>query len=509
MECPRCGAASNGAAECPRCGVVLAKARPSAERPRPAAPLEALPPTPAWRALALPAFGLLALAVGAFVYLSPTADSPPARPRRPPASRPVPADAGSASLDDTLPGALVASPEPTPAPTVDPRALGAEDAADARRLTAKLQTGAPIEDDDIRVAERLHEQAPEAAAPLLVGALRQAAFQRRDARDYARAAELLTRAMALAPEDPSLRRALLEARFAQSDWPAVESVANELLERSPHASDAVCALARALVHQDRAGEAADALKAFREEAERQRRGTDPCVDALYARVVKNQRVEARLQEHNLAHFHVRYDGAAHEDIGRAVLQVLERHYATLSLTFARQPSEPIPVVLLSQRSYYDVNGAPAWSGGQFDTFDGSVRVPIGGLTSSLSPDLDGVLLHELTHAFVATCSANLAPRVLQEGLAQYVEGHRVATDLGDQELRDLARGRIQGVGASYLQSLAFVEDLIAQRGQGGINDLLEAMSTTRDVDAAFRQVYGGSLRELQQAWAARFHQRYG
>ncbi len=61
----------------------------------------------------------------------------------------------------------------------------------------------------------------------------------------------------------------------------------------------------------------------------------------------------------------------------------------------------------------------------------------------------------------------------------------------------------------YLGSLAFVEDLVAQRGQGGINDLLAAMSRTRSVDAAFREVYGKDMRSLQADAAARLRQRYG
>jgi len=37
-------------------------------------------------------------------------------------------------------------------------------------------------------------------------------------------------------------------------------------------------------------------------------------------------------------------------------------------------------------------------------------------------ELDRTLLHELTHVFVADMTRGLAPRELQEGLAQLVEG---------------------------------------------------------------------------------------
>src|SRR6185369_16136765 len=103
----------------------------------------------------------------------------------------------------------------------------------------------------------------------------------------------------------------------------------------------------------------------------------------------------------LSHFSVRYDGEAHESVGHEILRALERHYATLASSLDHQPAATISVILFTNQAYYDASGAPAWSGGAYDTLDGHIRVPIGGLTSSLTPDMDGTLLHELTHAFVA------------------------------------------------------------------------------------------------------------
>jgi hypothetical protein len=257
------------------------------------------------------------------------------------------------------------------------------------------------------------------------------------------------------------------------------------------------------VRQDRTREAIDVLAAVLD------RHPDPETRAFLDRLRSDQGSEASLDEARLAHFHVRYDGDAHEDVGRAVLRVLDRHYATLVRTFDHQPTAPIPVILLSQQSYYDATGAPAWSGGQYDSFDGRVRLPIGGLTSSLAAELDDTLLHELTHAFVADLSRGTAPRELHEGLAQYMEGKRLQARLGDEGLRALADGRVQGVPAFYLSALGLAESLVGQHGQGGLNDLLRAMAETGSSDEAFRRVYGKSLEELQRDWAARLRQRYG
>ena len=87
-----------------------------------------------------------------------------------------------------------------------------------------------------------------------------------------------------------------------------------------------------------------------------------------------------MTEQQLSHFHVRYDGDAHEDVGREILRALERHYATLAGALDHQPPADHPGdPLLASRPTTTPAGAPAWSGGVFDHLDGRIRVPIGGL----------------------------------------------------------------------------------------------------------------------------------
>jgi hypothetical protein len=256
------------------------------------------------------------------------------------------------------------------------------------------------------------------------------------------------------------------------------------------------------LRQDRSLEAIELLTAFLGQHE------DTETRAFLGRVQHDQAAERGLEEAKLAHFHVRYDGDAHEDVGREILRLLERHYATLARSFDYQPAQPVPVILLSSESYFDATGAPAWSGGQYDSFDGRIRVPIGGLSAALSPELDLTLVHELTHSFVADLSRGLAPRELHEGLAQYMEGRRMS-QLDAERLRALADGRLGGVSAFYFGALWLVEDLLGQRGQGGINDLLRAMSQGGSLDEAFRAVYGSDFAGLQRQARERLRQRYG
>jgi len=90
-----------------------------------------------------------------------------------------------------------------------------------------------------------------------------------------------------------------------------------------------------------------------------------------------------------------------------------------------------------------------------------------------------------------------------------MEGKRIASELNTQQLEWLADGRIQGVAGLYLGALSYVEYLVAQRGMGGMNDLLKAMGETGSVDEAYKQIHGQSQQAVQQGWRQRLRQQHG
>jgi tetratricopeptide (TPR) repeat protein len=421
-----------------------------------------------------------------------------------PVARPGPASDSDAVSD--APPSLGAPPALHA--TEDARALAGavedrkDEATAVAALARKIDSGQPIGPGDLRVAEELYARYPDEARRLLEAALVAAAFQHERARRYAEARDLLERAVGVAPGSLDARRGLMSVLADIGDWPGVESAARAVLGLLPEDGGATKALAYAMVRQDRTREAIETLAAYLSAH------PDAEAAAMLDKLRREHAAEGGFEEQRLAHFHVRYDGEAHEDVGREILRVLDRHYATLRVAFDHEPPGPIPVILFSTQSYYDATGAPAWSGGEYDHFDARIRVPIGGLTASLSPELESTLLHELTHAFVTDLSGGVAPREVQEGLAQWTEGLRSETMLGDRGLRALADGRIRGVTGFYLASLVLVEDLVAQRGRSGINDVLAAMNRTRDVDAAFREVYGRSFQALEAETVAKLRQRH-
>jgi hypothetical protein len=483
---------------------MVAKARSARPRPERTPPPGPEPP-PAWRVLVLPAAGLVLLVGAALVHLRQTAGNEvlpgPARGRASPAE-PAP---GAASLPEpvTLPDVPPVGPPPTfvaQAPAGD--AAAAADMATATRLVSRLDARVPLSPEDVGDAEALFARHPAEARDLLEGVLLSAASRAQAARRFDAAATLLQRAAVVAPASPRPPRMQLGLALTTSDWPGAEQAGRSLLALSPKDAEGARGLAYALVRQDRTREAVELLNSFLGTTE------DAEARALLARIQHDSAAEKSLSEAKLAHFHVRYDGDAHEDVGREILRLLDRHYATLARSFDHEPGQPIPVILLSRESYYDATGAPAWSGGQYDSFDGRVRIPIGGLTAALTPDLDETLVHELTHSFVNDLSGGAAPREVHEGLAQYMEGRRIA-QLDAERLRALANGQLGGVSGFYLLSLWLVEDLAAQRGTGGLNDLLRAMGSSGNVDQAFRSVYGSDFATLKRQSVGRLRVRYG
>jgi hypothetical protein len=501
MDCPRCGASAVTTPECPACGVLVAKARPARPRPARVEPRSDRPA--AWRSLVLPGIGLALVIAAAVVYLRRPAPAPvPAAP--PPAAAaadtrpPLPAGLDPGVLPVVPPDAPPPSFAPAPAATGDPATEA--DVAAAARLSDRLRARARITAEDVRVAEGLYARHSAQARELLEVVLLAAAAADQSARRFDSASALVERAQVVAPGSPRPQRALLALRLEAGDWAAAERAGRAFL--APDDAEAARGVAYVLLRQDRAREAVELLTSFLDVRE------DRETRAFLERLQRDQAPEKGLDEAKLAHFHVRYDGDAHEEVGREILRLLDRHYATLARAFDHQPQAPIPVILLSRESYYDATGAPAWSGGQYDSFDGRVRIPIAGLQAALPPELDETLVHELTHSFVADLSSGRAPRELHEGLAQYMEGRRMS-QLDAERLRALADGRLRGVSGFYFGALWFVEDLLAQRGQGGINDLLRAMTATGSTDEAFRGVYGRDFETLQRQSWERLRQRHG
>jgi len=219
-------------------------------------------------------------------------------------------------------------------------------------------------------------------------------------------------------------------------------------------------------------------------------------------------VDASKEQIQSNRFDVRFDGESQSGVARDVLFVLNRAYTRLTDIYYEQPTRKIPVVLHAGQDYYTKTGAPWWSGGVYDSHNGAIQIPVRGLPSTLPREMEDVLVHELSHAFVDEMSGGHASADLQEGLAQYMEGKRIEQELGLPELKRLANSSGRSVGSFYMLSLAVSEQLVRSRGQGMVNQLLKAMRETGSEDGGYRKVFGQSGTEMKKEILETFWRRY-
>jgi tetratricopeptide (TPR) repeat protein len=414
-------------------------------------------------------------------------------------------DIASNLADVPPPSLAIPSAPPFRELQLDPSQVTETDRTRADALVRKLANPSALTAEDVQAAEDLFARHPEERSfrDLLEAVLLGASDRNLRQRQFAQAITYLQRAKEVQPSSTRPGLALMQVYLDTNNWTGAEAEARAVIAASARSFEAWQGLGYALLRQDRNRDALEALRAALDIRD------DTNVRLLMERIQKGLADERGMAERRLSHFNVRYDGGEHEAVGREILRVLEQHYATLTRALDYEPANTITVILFTKEGYYNASGAPAWSGGVYDNLDGRIRVPVGGLSASLTPDMDQTLIHELTHAFVADRTRGIAPRELHEGLAQYMEGKRVESLLTPRQLTALADGRIGGVMGFYFGALSFVEYLIANRGLGGVNDLLKAMGETGSVDEAFRQVHGTTLRGAEQAWEQRFKQQHG
>jgi hypothetical protein len=199
------------------------------------------------------------------------------------------------------------------------------------------------------------------------------------------------------------------------------------------------------------------------------------------------------------HFNLRYDEKVDEPLARSILELLEDRYWVLAGELEHEPPQPITVLLYPDREFREVTGAAEWVGGMYD---GKIRVPLGGLRS-IDERATRVLVHELTHAVVHSKTRGNCPRWLHEGIAQRMEGARVAPEAR----RKLAAGLAGSDPASwethafsYDAALALTTYLESLRGFGGIVRVLERLADGVSADAALNEELGFGYGELCRRW---------
>lgn len=200
---------------------------------------------------------------------------------------------------------------------------------------------------------------------------------------------------------------------------------------------------------------------------------------------------------------------------RAVLAVLESAHDRLDRLLGLRPKRPVTVVVYDPQ-VFEQEFAPWLRFPAAGFYHGVIRVR--GATQ-VTVGLERTLHHELVHAALHQAAPSYAfPAWLNEGLAEWFEaralGKRGLNGGEWQALQQAGRGGElvsyaalsspafgylgpRGAGLAYLQSYALIDYLVRSHGERTLEQLVDALIRTRDVDRALRRVYRADLATLE------------
>ena len=331
-------------------------------------------------------------------------------------------------------------------------------------------------------------------------------------RDYVSSAHYLEAALRFIPRQP----ALLEnyAAMLLNLGRAGEALAPAQLAASAGPSaDAYAVLGFVYYKNGRTREAIAALKKSLQLR------SDDGVRRLLNKMENESHTEADFREQESNHFIMRYEGAETAGGLRSqILETLEDAYRTIDSDLGGSPRN-VYVSLYTDQAYFDVTQAPAWSSA---LNDGKLRIPISGLRS-MTPELSGVLRHELTHSFVRQVSHGQCPGWLNEGIAQveqgrttapignrlaalYASGHQIPLNQLEAQFSSFSSAEAH---VAYAESLAAAEYIRNTYGMPSVQQILERLGQGQSVETALRSTIHAGYAELETQIADYLRKNYG
>jgi tetratricopeptide (TPR) repeat protein len=282
----------------------------------------------------------------------------------------------------------------------------------------------------------------------------------------ARAAKLFAEALDAQPNDPVLLFGAGVAAHLQGKAKEATTNLRRALEIAPDLTPAAIMLGRVEYSN---GEISQAISTY-EKALRHAPN-----DAQLTSRLDSWRADAEANrgfvERRVDRFRVMFQGHVDRALAARATDVLESAFWRIGKVLGGYPSDPVVVLLYTEKQFRDITQAPEWSGG---IYDGRIRIPAAG--AAQSPQLfERVLVHELTHAMIASLAPRGVPVWLHEGLARHFEGDDPAVAL--RRLRTVGQvvplrhlegsfGRLTAAQAvvAYDESLLIVDAILQRPG---------------------------------------------
>jgi tetratricopeptide (TPR) repeat protein len=209
-------------------------------------------------------------------------------------------------------------------------------------------------------------------------------------------------------------------------------------------------------------------------------------------------------------FSVSFDGKEKPELRELVLGMLEKISSEIGQELGIYPRRQIPVILLTNRAFFDITGSPEWAGG---VYEGQIKVPVDKYDAAL---LRIVLAHEYVHAVIFDRLSFRCPWWLNEGLAQYLSFDRVgnkkkldlaAKYIGEGEvpsLGELPGDMLKGGGArvkvAYALALSAVRYFVDEFGMSDLQLSIDLMAEGKGFAGVIGDITGYSFKEFQASW---------
>lgn len=231
------------------------------------------------------------------------------------------------------------------------------------------------------------------------------------------------------------------------------------------------------------------------------------------KLAQETKVEKKLSTYREQHFIIKYHNEDKNLEGFELRELLRGTYKAISQDFAYYFKHQVVVLLYDEEEFRKITNVPHWAGG---LYDGKVRMPVS-KKGFHELELKALTTHEITHAFVAAMSGNLAPAWINEGLAEYEENKvrqgsaavfksalKTKTLLPlDQLMSHRSSAAIQNplmVTLFYEQSHELLKYMIGRYGMFRIKQLLEGFANGKDSDATLRAILRISPARLEKEW---------
>jgi tetratricopeptide (TPR) repeat protein len=390
---------------------------------------------------------------------------------------------------------------------LSPPTLPPEEAQKRAALLERILTAGRIDDGALAAIEREGNREMAKLAYLEAGRIELERGQERPAREY------FEHALSLAPDAIDSLEWYTVALVELGKYSDAISSAEKITRLEPQSANGFALLGLVYYNAEKSKEAVGAFKRSMELQPHE------VTQKWLEKAQRELNAEGSFNQRDSWHFTLHYEGRATSlELQRDLLDTLETQYRDLADQLRYPPDQNISVILYTKKLFFDITQAPSWAGG---LNDGKLRIPIEGITS-MTPELQRVLKHELTHSFLRSITRGRCPGWLNEGLAQLLEPRNPA--LYGRGLAELFRANKQAplqaleppfssfsdaqAGVAYAESLFVVDHLRQRYGMAGMQSMLQQIAEGDTPEQALYRLTHSSYAQFEAKLSAELQKSY-